>query len=243
MKGRLLDLTLGDPYSNLAFEEALLRTALVPTLRVWRNQKSVVLGRAQLAEFETDVTYCRRSSIPIVRRMTAGGAVYNGPGNLNWTFCVQKGWGGDDFRGTLDAKRVFSRFASMVVAALGDCGVKASFSPPNSIEAGSGKVSGMAAFVSREATICHGTLLVSADLDEVQRLTKPSDSTIGRRYPRSRHVAVANCAVDETDFIEALSRSGDGFHGGTATYAEKAMARSLEEKYRSERWNLGDPFE
>jgi len=103
--------TLGDPFSNLALEEVLFLGLRVSTLRIWSNQKSVIIGRAQLAEFETNLEYCRGAGIPIVRRFTAGGAVYNGPGNLNWSFFVpreENGMGSD----LGDANRVFAAFAA-----------------------------------------------------------------------------------------------------------------------------------
>ena len=93
-RGRFLETTLGDPFSNLALEEVLFTGLHYPTLRIWENQRSVVIGRAQLARAEADLEYCHRTSAPVVRRFTAGGAVYNGPGNLNWPFFVPRGEGG-----------------------------------------------------------------------------------------------------------------------------------------------------
>jgi hypothetical protein len=39
-------------------------------VRVWENSESVIIGRAQLARFETNVEYCQAHGIPIVRRST-----------------------------------------------------------------------------------------------------------------------------------------------------------------------------
>ena len=240
MKGRLLEKTMGDPYANLAFEEAMLREAEVPTLRVWENQRSVVIGRGQLAEFETDVGLCRSRSIPIVRRCTAGGAVFNGPGTLNWSFVVPEVKGGA--RETLDAKGVFSGFATMLVEALERCGVSAEFDPPNSVRTSEGKVSGLAAYVSRKGTLCHGTLLVSADLGEVQELTRPKDVDLPRKYPRSRFAEVANCGVSVPRLVGELAFSGGGYERGEATDAELKACEGLRGRYSSDAWNLGDPF-
>ncbi len=243
MPGRLLELTLGDPYENLALEEALLRCAKVPTLRVWENQKSVVLGRAQLAAFETDVAYCAERSIPIVRRATAGGAVYNGPGNINWTFVFPATDAPVWLARASGARGVFESFARIVVGALASCGVEASFEAPNSVVGPGGKISGMAAYISRDATLCHGTLLVSADLAEVERLTKPSEEALRRRYARSRHVRVANCGAKASEFVLRLARAAPGFEPGGRTEEEALLCSGLLDRYRSEEWNLGDPFE
>lgn len=242
MKARLLHVVLGDPYSNLALEETLFRMMDQPVLRVWENQKSVVIGRAQKAEFETDVGYCKKSGIPVVRRMSGGGAVYHGPGNINWSFFVPAGAG--PLGREKGAKRVFETFAGVVVAALARSGVASEFSPPNSIVGGDGKVCGMAAYVSRRGVLCHGTLLVNADLDEVRRLTRPSVATIERRYTRSRFAEVANCGADGGRLAEALGEtSGYDLEESELTDGEGRGLATLLPRYQSERWNLGDPFE
>lgn len=243
MKGRLLEVEMEDPFSNLSLEEALFRKLGGPTLRVWENQRSVVIGRAQLAEFETDLGYCRENSVPVVRRITAGGAVYNGPGNLNWSFFVPRASGGEGAWKTDDAKGVFSSFASLVAGALVKCGVDCRFRPPNSIVDGRGKICGMAAYLSKDRVLCHGTLLIGADLTEVERLTRPSEARLHRRYPRSSFAKVSNCGVDRGDFVKELARgSGGVFEEGSLTASEKELASSLLVRYRSEKWNLGDPF-
>lgn len=240
LKGKLLDLVLEDPYSNVALEEEIFTEVEVPTLRVWENQKSVVIGRAQLAKYETDLEYCRSMSIPVVRRMSAGGAVFNGPGNLNWSFFVPRNERSPWPRG--DAKSVFNSFAATVNEALRRCGVRSEFVPPNMLVDKRGKICGMAAYLSKEIVLCHGTLLIDADLQEVQKLTNPSTTKISRRYPRSRFAKVSNCGVNRSDFVSELAGSWPGFEKEEWTPADKRTWSRLVEKYRSVEWNLGDPF-
>ena len=243
MRGRLIDLTLQDPYSNVALEEALFRHLEGPVLRVWDNQKSVVIGRAQLAALETDLQLCKRKGVPVVRRFTAGGAVYHGPGNINWSFFEPRPKRDGEGR-VFDAKGVFLSFAAVVVDALADCSVDCIFEPPNRIVTAEGKISGMAAYLSHLGTICHGTLLADADLEEVEALTRPSSSPAESRYPRSREAKVSNCGVDRTRFVEALAaRGGSAYYPGPLTEEETSgMARLVAERYGREEWNLGDPF-
>ena len=243
MVGRLLEVTLDDPFSNLALEEALFTGLRVPTLRVWNNQRSVIIGRAQLARFETDMEYCRSSSIPVVRRFTAGGAVYNGPGNLNWSFFVPRGADGTG-AGLGDANRVFASFAAHVVRALRACHVECEFKPPNSIADSRGKISGMAAYISKGGVLCHGTLLVDADLKEVETLTRPGNAELMRRYPRSRFTPVSNCGVEARDFVSELGEgSGYDLEKDRLTTAEsESTLRLVASKYADDEWNLGDPF-
>ena len=239
LQGRLLETNFGDPYSNIAFEETLLRASEHPTLRIWENQKSVIIGRAQRAEYETDLDYCEKHSIPVVRRITAGGTVYNGPGNLNWSYIVPTNrW----LANILGAKQAFELFAGLVKGALEKCGVQSEFVPPHTLTNGRGKISGMAAYLSRGSVLCHGTLLIDADLEEVQRLTEPKKEELPRRYPRSRFTEVANCRVQKSSFVKELAGSGGGFEPGEPTSDEEDVLGRLLETYRSPKWNLGDPF-
>jgi lipoate-protein ligase A len=90
--------------------------------------------------------------------------------------------------------------------------------------------------------LCHGTLLIDADLQEVQRLTKPRGTRISQRYPRSRFAKVANCGIEKSAFVTKLSESGMDFKAGELSPVEKENLSRLEGKYRSDDWNLGDPF-
>jgi lipoate-protein ligase A len=238
VKARLLATALEDPYANLALEEALFVEMKQPVLRVWDSSKSVVIGRAQKAEFETDLAYCSSHSIPVVRRITGGGAVYHGPGNINWSFFVPR-----PEVARMDAKGVFTTFAGILVGALAGCGLDCIFVPPNSVADSRGKVSGMAAFISRGGVLCHGTVLLSANLEEAERLTRPKAVTIERKYTRSRFVPMSNCGVDRGAFLEQLAiASGYQLEADEPTEGERRTASRLLVKYRSDEWNLGDPF-
>jgi lipoate-protein ligase A len=248
LRARFLDLTLGDPYSNLAAEEAIFRLARIPSFRVWDNQRSVIIGRAQKAEIETDVGYCRENGIPIVRRFTAGGAVYNGPGNLNWSFFAPalQTIGGESgrIRYTSDAGGVFASFASIVVEALAACSVPTRFAPPNRIENPEGrKVSGMAAYISKDGVVCHGTLLLNADLDEATRVSTPSRLVVERKYPRSNFTKIANTGAERDVFVRSILLVAElEWRREGMTEEEAELTRELRKKYARSDWNLGDPF-
>ena len=238
-----MDVTLGDPFTNLAAEEAIFVLNKVPTLRVWDNQTSVIIGRAQMARFETDLEYCEEHDIPVVRRFTAGGAVYNGPGNLNWSFVAPASSDHGRIRYTRDPRQVFSSFASIVLDALAACSVMCSFVPPNRLETKEGKISGMAAYISRDCVICHGTLLLDADLDVVSKLTGPSSSPLGGRHPRSNPAKVANAGVGRREIVARLAEAA-GIEARSVPMGEEeeVLTQSLRGKYLRQDWNLGDPF-
>jgi lipoate-protein ligase A len=237
-----------EPTSNLALEEALFHRNEGVLLRVWENRESVIIGRAQLARFETDVDYCRANGITIARRFTAGGAVYNGPGNINWSLFVGRNGGSGSVRFDSSPHAIFRTASRLLLLALSASGVEARLDPPNRILTTDGKVSGMAAYVSRKGFLCHGTLLVGADLRRVKALTTPLAAEIARRYTRSKDTKTANVTMDVDSFIRT-------FVGTLADETKLAMGEAKPDanelglmkeltaiRYGHEAWSLGDPF-
>lgn len=238
-----------DPAANLAMEEAIFLANQGFVARVWENRESVIIGRAQVARFETDLALCAAEGIPVVRRFTAGGAVYNGPGNLNWSLFVSRSIQSGALRYESSPHAVFRRASAPVIAALTACGVDAMLAPPNSIMTPEGKISGMAAYVSRAGFVCHGTLLVAADLARLKALTTPSPERLERRYARSRDVRTANSHVVADSFIRTFVRTlADETNltmvRGEPDGRERTLAdQLLSSKYRGQGWTFGDPFE
>ncbi len=239
-----------DAYANLALEEAVFfsngRDAL--TVRIWNNARSIVIGRGQLARFETDVDYCLAEGIPIVRRFTGGGAVYHGLGNLNWSISIGRDFSEGRVKYAWDTREAFRLSASLVTAAIRMCGREVRFEgPANRILSSEGKVSGMAAYLSKDGMFCHGTLLLHADLEEAERLTEPAKTELDRRYARSKPMRVANIGVEQDKFVASLSAvvseaTGVALDTRGPTDEELRMAHTILPRYMDPRWNLGDPF-
>ncbi len=247
MKGRFLTANLQSAYLNLALEEAIFRANRNVTVRVWENERSVVIGRGQLAGLETDVEYCRTNRIPIVRRFSAGGAVYNGPGNLNWSFFVSRDFDSVNLGYTNSVTGIFTMFSRVVVSALKGLGVRSRLEAPNKIVNSDGKISGMAAYLSRDGLLCHGTLLLNADLEEVTRLTTPVPGEPNRKYVRSHPAEVSNSGVSSSEFSEALRHvlsktTSLRVARASLTDEEAQLTKRLLPRYVSDDWNLGDPF-
>ena len=248
MQGRFLSASCEDPYADFALEEAIFRGLKRVTARVWRNSLSVIIGRAQLARLETDLAYCAKKRIPVVRRFTAGGAVYNGPGNINWSLFIPAWFDNNALTFERDPRAVFRLASSVVVRALRNCGVESRFDPPNRIVNEVGKACGMAAYVSNSGLLCHGTLLSSADLEEVARVTTPVREVAEKKYVRSNPMKVANTWVTYEIFrleIKAVLEESGGcrFEASQPSSEELEMAKILHnEKYGRAEWNLGDPF-
>ena len=54
----------------------------------------------------------------------------------------------------------------------------------------------MAAYISKDGLLCHGTFLLDADLEEARRLTEPAASA-GEKIHRSRSDRMANTGIEQ----------------------------------------------
>src|SRR5918996_4451489 len=87
---KYLDLSFATPAMNLACDEALLELcengeADDALLRIWEPQSHfVVLGHANRLRSEVNRAACAENRISILRRLSGGGAVMQGPGCLNY---------------------------------------------------------------------------------------------------------------------------------------------------------------
>lgn len=180
---RVLDLSFPLVSQNLALEEALARGVELgdskPTIRFWTNPCSAVIGRFQQVESEVDVAFCERSQIPIARRFTGGGAVFHDAGNLNFTIAGPR-------HENVPMSKMQENNSSIVLQALEEFGLEASYTPPNSIEVSGKKVSGAAAALGRGFAFWHASILISTDTKLLSRVLRPSRSTGPTKFVHSR---------------------------------------------------------
>ena len=92
---RLLEEDTYDVFRNLALEEAIARVNAekeekVNTLRFWRSDSAVILGRFQCVHKEVNMAYCKDKGIEIARRFTGGGTVFHDKNNLNFAICLDQ---------------------------------------------------------------------------------------------------------------------------------------------------------
>ena len=237
-----LRLTTLDPAYNLALEEHLL-LALPPghpgLFLLWRNRPSVIVGRHQCAADEVNADFIARENIPVIRRITGGGAVYHDLGNLNFSFLVHAK--NAEERAGAD----FGRFLPPVIAALADVGVQARPSGRNDLEVGGRKIAGCARLARGLRVLCHGALLVRVDFDRLAAALRVDPDKIRAKGVPSVRARVGNiaeywrpgCTLDA--LADALmSRCAEGV--ALLTPEDHAAAEALAAaKYRQPDWNDG----
>jgi len=262
MSWRLLSDFGSDIYFNLAMDEAIAKTNLgennaLNTIRFWRSQRAVVIGRFQCVHREVDLAYCEDKGISIARRFTGGGAVFHDLGNLNFALRLHQSHSYVP-RGL---KELYHTFIGRVTQSLVSLNIPAKFDPMgSSIRINGRKISGTAGWIKGGISFIHGTLLVNADLDMLQRcLTPPERQQVYLRDKTrircmdSIHDTVTNISLEvencpTSDEIQAaITKTLEEMTGvevaeGNPTKSENDAAQALyHSQYTQPSWNLGTP--
>ncbi len=172
-----------DPYFNLAAEEYVMQHFDRDCFMLWRNAPAVIVGRHQNTLAEINAEYVREHNIPVVRRMSGGGAVFHDLGNLNFTF-VARG----DHNTVLD----FRRFTQPILDTLQGLGVDAQFEGRNDLTIDGRKFSGNAEYIRRGRILHHGTLLFSAQMSDVAAALRPDPAKFADKAVKSVRGRVTN---------------------------------------------------
>lgn len=229
-------LTLGstDPFFNLSAEEYFLCEKDEDFFLLWQNEPCIVIGRNQNAADEINGDYVRTRSLPVVRRMTGGGAVYHDTGNLNFSFIING-----------EADRV--ELCRPVIDVLRSIGVVAEISGRNDITVDGRKVSGTAMCSRGGRSLFHGTLLISADLEAMSEALKPDENKLIGHGVKSVRSRVANLSeyTEEVspDIIGAMlagymtERGGEIYELGESDI--EAIEKLRDSKYSTDEWNCG----
>ncbi len=224
-----------DPYFNLASEEYLLLNEAEPVFMLWRNDRSVIIGRNQNAYAEINRDFVDNNGIAVVRRLTGGGAVFHDLGNINYTFITSKG-----DAGALD----FARFCAPVISALSALGVPAELSGRNDMTADGRKFSGNAQCVFNQRVLHHGTILFSADMSYLSGALNADPEKMKSKGIKSVRSRVCNLieylpgftAEKLKNYLEnSVEADKTAFTAEQTAGIEKLSA----EKYSTWEWNYG----
>jgi len=172
-----------DPFFNLAVEELLLKSRKEEYFILGINHPSLIIGKHQAAHREVDTKFITENKIPVIRRISGGGAVFHDPGNLNFTFIRQSEPG----------KQVdFRKYTQPVISFLSSCGIEARFEGKNDLKVNGLKISGNAEHVHRNKVLHHGTLLFSTSLEMLKNSLRRDTSCYITRAVGSNPSSVTN---------------------------------------------------
>ena len=233
-----------DPYFNLAEEEFLLKEMTEDIFRLWRNSPSIIVGRYQNTVAEIDSEYTRLHSIPVVRRLSGGGAVFHDLGNLNFTFI-------QNAQGKEDTSELFRRFTRPIIEALRSLGVNAELQGRNDLAIDGKKFSGNAICIHKDRVLMHGTLMFSVSTSDLGKALKPRPEKFIGKAVKSNVKRVANIGEHLKDknknilwFKDYLGEYICSHIKGVTPYSftEKQLQKIeelKENRYSTDQWNFG----
>lgn len=224
-----------DPALNLALEECLLLS--LPAnhpgyFLLWQNGPSIIVGRHQCAGEVVNASFVAEENLPVIRRMTGGGAVYHDTGNLNFSFIANGG-------NRLD----FAFYMEPVRRALQSLGVDAQISGRNDLEVNGKKISGSGQIILHGRSLHHGTLLVNMDLERMALALRVDESKFKSKGVASLRARVANIGELMRGDMRALKTALAAHCAASRGSLEPAVLEKAKtvasEKYSSWNWNYG----
>lgn len=233
-----------DPQWNLAAEEYLFKKFSKPVFRLWRNKPSIIIGLHQNAFAEINLDYVKSNNIPVIRRLSGGGAVFHDLGNVNFTFIDNKIPGEE-------TPAMFARFTKPIIDALAGLGVKASLKGRNDLVIEDRKFSGNAVAVYKERILQHGTLLFSASMANLSEALANRPEHFKGKAVQSNRARVTNISehlsqpmsVDEfVTYMEQYITGGNSSKYTRYNYTSEDLSeisRLTMEKYSLDSWNFG----
>lgn len=236
---RLIKNTSTDTFFNMAAEEYFLTTVTEPLVMLWRNARTVVIGRNQNALQEVNADFVKQNNIDVVRRLTGGGAVFHDLGNINFTV-IQRHEAG--------LYQNYEYFTAPVCEYLQSLNVNACFAGRNDLLIEGRKFSGNAQVVLGKNIMHHGTIMFNANVSELVGALKPNPLKISSKSIKSVQARVTNVAehlatsLSADEFYEQLldAFAERGYKLTSVSPEEQQQINNLaDSKYRTWDWNFG----
>ncbi len=228
-----------NPYFNIATEEYILHNFAEDMFYLYRNSPSIIVGKNQNTLAEINYEYVNTRKIPVVRRLSGGGAVFHDLGNLNFCFITKRaGHEGIDFRS----------FTTPIIDALLNVNINAKFTGRNDLTIDGKKFSGNAQYHHKSKTLHHGTLMFSANINDLSAALKVKPSKYQSKGIKSVKSRVTNIASHlETpltieQFIDLIAKqviSNDKQRYLLTEVDKKQINVLVKNKYNTWDWTYG----
>ena len=228
-----------NPYLNIAVENYLLSHCEEGqvVMYLWRNDRTVVIGRNQNPYAECDVERLESDGGSLMRRGTGGGAVYHDGGNLNFSFIVPY------------SSYDVGRQLGVMQQAVATFGLDTEVSGRNDVLCQGRKFSGNAFAKGPKGRLHHGTILIKTDVQALQRYLIAKPAKLQRHGVASVQSRVVNLselqpAVTAEGLIPRLVEAFEQSYGKVETLNFDSIASlpevsSLYDKFSSDEWKYG----
>lgn len=226
---------------NIATEEYIINHIPEDVFLLYINSPSIIIGKHQNTLGEINEDYVRQHNIPVVRRLTGGGAVFHDLGNLNFSFIVSD---------SKDKPYTFEKYTRPVIEILNDLGVQARLEGRNDLTIKGMKFSGNAKAIIKGRTLQHGTILFSSQIADLSQALKANPLKFQDKAVKSIRSRVTNVSehlstpLSLEGFISLIHKRLRELYQNAKDYSfSEAELKEIEElsrqKYESWEWNFG----
>lgn len=230
-----------DPYFNIASEEYLLKNFTDDVFMLYRNSPSIIVGKHQNTLAEINPDFVRKNNIPVVRRLSGGGTVFHDLGNINFCFILN---------GEAGKLVDFRKYTQPIIDFLKTLGVEAKFEGKNDLRIHGKKFSGNAEHVYKKRVLHHGTILFSANINDLSDALKVDESKFTDKSVKSIRSEVTNISrhlaneISIDHFIDKLMQYVRSIYPEANLFAFSRedlneITKLTNEKYRTWAWNFG----
>ena len=230
-----------EPYFNLATEEYVLKNFEEDSFMLWRNAPSIIVGKHQNTLAEINVDYVKQNNIPVVRRLSGGGAVFHDLGNLNFTF-IQKG--------KEETLIDFRKYTGPILEVLLKLGINACFEGRNDLTIDGKKFSGNAEHIWKNRILHHGTLLFSSRMADLSKALNADPVKFRDKAVKSVRSRVTNISehlkdpMDVLEFADLIQQHIAGKYPDAGFYDlstgdHEKIHELVRSKYSTWEWNFG----
>ncbi len=236
---KYLDFSFRYPAENLACDEIL--SDLVEAgkydgvLRFWEStQYFVVLGVSQIVRQEVYEQRCREDGVRVLRRCSAGGAVLQGPGCLNFSLILLR----EGYPELQTIRGSYCYILGTIIKALEPYGMRLEHRGVSDLAWEGRKVSGNAQKRRRRSILHHGTILYNFDLSLIGRYLREPSEQPAYRFGRKHDEFVTNISMSPVTLKKALAEAfgvAQTNHGMARDELRKVVTLA-KEKYLSYAW-------
>ncbi|MBP0963157.1 MAG: lipoate--protein ligase, partial [Oscillospiraceae bacterium] len=230
-----------EPSRNIAIDAYMLNGLKEEAVRLWRNDKAVIIGRNQNTVEEIDLDFVKEHNVTVVRRLSGGGAVFHDLGNICFTFVEP--YRNGEFNN-------YEKFTAPIRDYLRTLGVQAELSGRNDLMVDGMKISGNAQTVSKGRIMHHGTLLFSSNVSDIAGALRPKQMKIESKGIKSVRSRITNISshlkepMTVEPFLQGLEEYLLKNRPGRAAYpfteeVNAAIDKLVEEQFGNWEWNFG----
>jgi lipoyl(octanoyl) transferase len=259
-KSRLIPFNYYSPYENMAIDEYLISNYeknLQPILRLYGwNPEGISAGKNQEVLKDIDLVKCKKNSVPVVRRLTGGGAIYHSNEVTYSIVCSEK----ELSTAGLTVKESFEKLNSFILKMYSKLGLEAAYAKEFRISGA--KMGGISAFCfasneeydivingkkiggnaqarKKEIIFQHGSIPLKASADAMEYFTKKEGNTnyTDLKALLEREIDTEEvCANMAASFMETFDCSLEV--KPLETGEKREVVELLVSKYAVNNWNL-----